>query len=80
MILANGGRFALSDDSHGPHAVGLNYDRMFKYLRRHGLEEIWYLQTSTKRNAAGRLVQPAKFEGEWWTHPFWTAREGIQEL
>ncbi|KAG6828700.1 hypothetical protein H0H87_001113, partial [Tephrocybe sp. NHM501043] len=36
MILKHRGRFALSDDSHGPHAVGLNYRRLPEYLKSTG--------------------------------------------
>ncbi|RDB25993.1 putative histidinol-phosphatase [Hypsizygus marmoreus] len=73
-ILKQGGRFALSDDSHGPHAVGLNYKRMAEYLRATGVSEIWYLQESQVPNAAGRTVQAVKLDGEWWNHVFWHGR------
>ncbi|KAK1230310.1 hypothetical protein PQX77_006603 [Marasmius sp. AFHP31] len=45
IIVAEGGRFALSDDSHGPHAVGLNHDRMADYLKAkaQNITETWHL-------------------------------------
>ena len=66
-----GGRFTLSDDSHGPHAVGLNYNRLAKYLRDVGVDELWFLEGSETPNIAGRLVQARKMEGDWWEHRFW---------
>ncbi|KAH9933303.1 Polymerase/histidinol phosphatase-like protein, partial [Fomitopsis serialis] len=74
LILKHGGRFALSDDSHGPHAVGLNYDRMAQYVLRLGIEELWVLERSESPNVGGRLVRPSKVEGKWWEHPFWKKR------
>jgi histidinol-phosphatase (PHP family) len=31
--MEKGGRFVLSDDSHGVGQVGLNYHRLFKYIQ-----------------------------------------------
>ncbi|KAF5379229.1 hypothetical protein D9615_005865 [Tricholomella constricta] len=74
FILKHGGRFALSDDSHGPDAVGLNYHRLPEYLRTMGVEEVWYLKRSDVANAAGRRVQPTRLEGDWSDHVFWRGR------
>ncbi|KAF8958114.1 hypothetical protein BDZ97DRAFT_1924012 [Flammula alnicola] len=74
IIHSLGGRFALSDDSHGPQAVGLNYHRLPEYLKTVGIFELWYLQNSTTPNAAGRTIQAVKLDGEWLDHDFW--REG----
>ncbi|KAK0469371.1 Polymerase/histidinol phosphatase-like protein [Desarmillaria tabescens] len=74
IILKHGGRFTLSDDSHGPHAVGLNYDRVAKYLRSVNVAELWYLQSSMNVNAAGRKTQSVRLEGDWWDHTFWHGR------
>ncbi|KAL6307012.1 polymerase/histidinol phosphatase-like protein [Sparassis latifolia] len=71
LIMKEGGRFCLSDDSHGPHAVGLNYGRMANYLRRIGVSELWVLERSETANAGGRFVCPRKVEGQWWEHSFW---------
>lgn len=76
LIMKHGGRFALSDDSHGPHAVGLNYDRMAKYVQRLGVEELWVLERSQSSNVGGRFVQSRRVE-RWWEHPFWKKR-GIE--
>ncbi|KAJ6597782.1 Polymerase/histidinol phosphatase-like protein [Mycena vulgaris] len=72
IILQNGGRLALSDDSHGPHAVGLNYGRLPEYLQRVGVTELWFLEHSETPNAAGRNVRTTKMDRQWATHQFWT--------
>ncbi|PPR06725.1 hypothetical protein CVT26_001330 [Gymnopilus dilepis] len=71
VIIDLGGRFALSDDSHGPHAVGLNYDRLPHYLQSVGVTQLWYLQRSTAPNAAGRKIQAVRLSGDWLDHDFW---------
>ncbi|KAJ3996160.1 Polymerase/histidinol phosphatase-like protein [Lentinula boryana] len=71
IILQYGGRLALSDDSHGPHAVGLNYHRVLEYLRREGVPELWFLQACKSANKAGRNIQAVKAPDEWWNHSFW---------
>ncbi|TVY32869.1 putative histidinol-phosphatase, partial [Lachnellula subtilissima] len=37
----DGGRFTLSDDSHGIEQVGTNYGRTFEYLEGLGVEDLW---------------------------------------
>ncbi len=61
----------MSDDSHGPHAVGLNYDLTKEYLLSAGVKDLWYLEESEVPNAGGRKTRPVKLPGEWWSHPFW---------
>jgi histidinol-phosphatase (PHP family) len=70
-----GGRFALSDDSHGPHAVGLNYHRAYDYLKDLEVTQIWYLERSATPNQGNRFVQAAKMEGDWSNHVFWKGRK-----
>lgn len=45
LIKQHGGRFTLSDDSHGPLAVGLNYAKLQAYLVEQEIHEIWYWST-----------------------------------
>ncbi|KAF9266373.1 histidinol phosphate phosphatase H [Marasmius fiardii PR-910] len=71
MIVAEGGRFALSDDSHGPHAVGLNYHRMAEYLETQKVSEIWFLQHTEQPTRRGRSVQAVLLPGNWRDHVFW---------
>lgn len=39
-----GGRFTMSDDSHGVAQVGTNYGRLLDFIRTTGIKEIWYAQ------------------------------------
>ncbi|RPB26027.1 histidinol phosphate phosphatase H [Terfezia boudieri ATCC MYA-4762] len=43
-IVERGGRFCLSDDSHGASQVGLNYDKLLFYVESLGIENIHYLE------------------------------------
>lgn len=74
LILKHGGRFALSDDSHGPHSVGLNYSRVADYLQAAGVSELWYLQKSDAPNAAGRFLQSVQLSGKWSDSDFWRSK------
>ncbi|KAF9472708.1 histidinol phosphate phosphatase H [Pholiota conissans] len=65
IIIRLGGRFTLSDDSHGPQAVGLDYHRLPLYLKAMGISELWYLQKTTTPNAAGRTIIAVRLDGEW---------------
>ena len=72
LICQEGGRLTLSDDSHGPQAVGLNYALVKEYLESAGIKELWYLEESTVPNAGGRKTRPVRLAGEWQLHRFWT--------
>ncbi|THH09708.1 hypothetical protein EW145_g1820 [Phellinidium pouzarii] len=73
FVLQCEGRFTMSDDSHGPHAVGLNYDRLYNYLRDVGIKDLWYLERGDSVNPGigGRQMRAAKLEGDWWLNEFW---------
>ncbi|KAI0824469.1 histidinol-phosphatase [Trametes gibbosa] len=73
IVLQEGGRFALSDDSHGPQAVGLNYHQVLDYARRVGIKELWRLErrsTARAQNAAGRELVPRQVARPWTEHSF----------
>lgn len=38
-----GGRFAMSDDSHGTDQVGTNYPRLLQFIQKVGIKEIFYV-------------------------------------
>jgi histidinol-phosphatase (PHP family) len=80
LILSLGGRFALSDDSHGPPFVALNYSRLRTYAKDVlKLEEIWHLEKidGEERNAGGRKTRAVKWSDQsgngrgWWEDEFW---------
>ncbi|TKY84664.1 hypothetical protein EX895_006566 [Sporisorium graminicola] len=84
LILSLNGRLCLSDDSHGVHAVGLNYLRLRQYLFDAGVETIWYLEkdhTPEEASVSDANGPPTRFARgtvakplgpEWKTHGFWT--------
>ena len=41
-----GGRFVLSDDSHGTDQVGTNYPRLLDFIQKAGIKEIHYAERS----------------------------------
>jgi histidinol-phosphatase (PHP family) len=48
-----GGRFCLSDDSHGVEQVALNYHQCIPYLERNHITRIYFLERSE-----GKLEKP----------------------
>jgi len=52
MIQELGGKFTLSDDSHGPGAVGLNYQKLFAYLKENQINDVYVL-----KKEGGKIVQ-----------------------
>lgn len=46
LIKSAGGQFCLSDDSHGPHQIGLNYHRMQEYLKEMAMTKLGRLKST----------------------------------
>ncbi|GAA5957453.1 hypothetical protein JCM3765_001146 [Sporobolomyces pararoseus] len=73
-ILERGGRFTLSDDSHGPQAVGLHYDLAYRYLKDRNVQQLWQLSTTGERREGGggneaefrRGTKAVRVEGQPW--------------
>lgn len=42
--MARGGRFCLSDDSHGVEQISLNFHRVLQFLDTTGIETVHYLR------------------------------------
>lgn len=68
------GHFTLSDDSHGPAFVGLNYPLLYNYLSEQKLESLYYLsdepaeaEDTWKRGCTTRKVEgePWDVKGDW---------------
>ncbi|KAB5588714.1 ATP-dependent permease [Ceratobasidium theobromae] len=55
LIQSCGGRFVQSDDSHGPAAVGLNYDRLETYIKEMGITRLAKLERGDEASSVGRL-------------------------
>ena len=45
-IIEKGGRFVLSDDSHGVNQVGLNYHRIFQYMSDLGITHYHHIEVN----------------------------------
>ncbi|CAE6524702.1 unnamed protein product [Rhizoctonia solani] len=59
LIKSLDGTFVLSDDSHGPAAVGLNYDKLEAYINEMGVTSVARLEKVESSNRAGRFLKPA---------------------
>jgi len=64
MIKSLGGKFTLSDDSHGPLYVANNYHLLLAYLKETGVTEVYHLV----KTDAGVVV--AEIE-DIQNNPFW---------
>ncbi|KAK4989396.1 hypothetical protein LTR50_003272 [Elasticomyces elasticus] len=75
-FLHMGGRFTLSDDSHGVEQVGLNYHRVLEAVRRAGISEIYVLTHEEKTvdcRFPGISAVPMSIE-ELERHRFWSIK------
>lgn len=61
-IMRLGGRFCLSDDAHTPAQVGLNYHKVWLYMKDLGLEHVYYLNREAGQTVVAQMalasVQP----------------------
>ncbi|MGK5092941.1 histidinol-phosphatase [Deltaproteobacteria bacterium TL4] len=48
QILEKGGKLTLGDDSHGPDQVGMNFDRVLRFLQEHGVDTLHGLQLNAQ--------------------------------
>lgn len=55
-----GGKFTLSDDSHGVEQVGTNYVRMLDYLEGLGVKEVWTFEKGEGRELIEKEVRLAE--------------------
>ncbi|TKA73772.1 hypothetical protein B0A55_07116 [Friedmanniomyces simplex] len=79
---AMGGRFTLSDDSHGIAQVGLNYEKVLQCVERAGITELWYLTPAIPESSEAppdprfpRVRWVAVPVAELKEHAFWTKSE-----
>lgn len=73
LIMEKGGKFCLSDDSHGLAQLGLNYHKVMKLIIDLGLKEIYYLDLDDSGEAVVRKDEIAKLKDD----PFWTQYEKL---
>ena len=65
MIQDEGGKFALSDDSHGPERVGLNFNRLKAWAQGLGIDVVWKLE---RRGGQINAVEV----NDVWNDDFWS--------
>ena len=65
MIQGEGGKFALSDDSHGPERVGLNFNRLKPWAQGLGIDGVWKLERR------GGKIKALEVNGVW-DDEFWS--------
>lgn len=66
LIKSHGGKFTLSDDSHGPLAVGMNYHLLLEYLQKIQITVIYVLERDEQ---TGKVVHKEIQDIQ--NHTFW---------
>lgn len=78
-----GGRFALSDDSHGVEQVGLNYQGVLDTVRQAGIQELVFFEKKASGSHAqngdtSRVSLSTRSVAEVEASPFWTSSSSTQ--
>lgn len=78
VFLSLGGRFTLSDDSHGVEQVGLNYPRVLDAIRQAGIESVFYFERTDPDTPVenGQITDVSTFSipvAQLEAHAFWSA-------
>ncbi|TIA91267.1 hypothetical protein E3P99_01166 [Wallemia hederae] len=74
LVQTHKARLTLSDDTHTPENVGLNYWRVFEYLKSHDIRDLYHLESCDRgAEGAGRrgYTVVKKYDGLWSTDDFW---------
>ncbi|ODQ44934.1 hypothetical protein PICMEDRAFT_17444 [Pichia membranifaciens NRRL Y-2026] len=76
LMISKGVKFVLSDDSHGDDQVGLNYQIVLEYIRKMGIEKIWYydldeIDDLSVRDGKGRVTLNSTSIKELVQEDFW---------
>ena len=75
FILRIGGKLTLSDDAHGPLAVGAHYADVFAYLQRMKVDTLWYLDEAKDEEdtkvVLRRMLVARQVQGNWQEDDFW---------
>lgn len=72
LILDLGGKLCLSDDAHGPDAVGKHYRQAKDYLERMGVTMLHHLVPTSGGKVGRRRTEARRVEGDWRELPFWS--------
>jgi histidinol-phosphatase (PHP family) len=83
VVMERGGRFCVSDDSHGVEQVALNYDKLLPFLEEVGIKHLHFLGHGEERQENPHdtrfphLVIDAISVDKLKEHPFWTVDSNI---
>ncbi|PVV01451.1 hypothetical protein BB560_004128 [Smittium megazygosporum] len=66
IIQAKGGKFTISDDSHGPSDLGLYYSKLIPFLHESGIDKIYYIDYDSE---SGKII--TKEYENFFTDSFW---------
>lgn len=64
-----GGKFCLSDDSHGTKQVGLNYHKVWDYVKELELDSVYYLDLDNNNSAIVKEFEVSSNDNS----PFWNS-------
>lgn len=80
--MKHGGRFTLSDDSHGVEQVGLNYGKVLEFVEKAGINEIYFLDRG-RPGFDQRFLDVSMSSAslaDLKRHAFWRVEESSDEL
>ncbi|OMH81419.1 putative histidinol-phosphatase [Zancudomyces culisetae] len=68
IILDNGGKVTISDDSHSPSEIGLFYSKLFQYLKDMNISQIHYLDRDESTGVVKTLICDNILDESLWHH------------
>ncbi|CAG8489305.1 1352_t:CDS:2 [Racocetra fulgida] len=70
LIIEKGGKLTISDDSHSPQSVGVNYRKLYDYLKEFNINDLYYLDIDLEKPKQDRKVD-VKVMKNVLDHDFW---------
>ncbi|CAG8728355.1 5262_t:CDS:2, partial [Cetraspora pellucida] len=70
LIIEKGGKLTISDDCHSPQSVGMNYHKLYDYLKEFSINELYYLDIDLEKPKQDRKVV-VKVMTNVLDHEFW---------
>ncbi|OMJ23342.1 putative histidinol-phosphatase [Smittium culicis] len=67
IIIKNGGKLTISDDSHAPDQLGLYYQELREYLIQNNVTRIYYLDTNSENNSIITKEYKNFFNDDFWS-------------
>ncbi|CAG8758325.1 7107_t:CDS:2, partial [Racocetra persica] len=70
LIIEKGGKLTISDDCHSPQSVGMNYHKLYDYLKEFNINDLYYLDIDLEKPKQDRKVV-VKVMKNVLDHDFW---------